>query len=225
MPASATTSYFPSYGFIPISKQYLSPLGRGTQAIFHEELLSSSRLEDGKKVPSIISHTEENATVDGGDHIPLFHAIRFDTCLCIGGGTIPVITDTLEAYLVSRYLSLHPRLVRSWILQFDNLVTLPMYQPGPALVLGKQLLSVPWSASCAQVLASTLHSPQVVVVKEDKVSTGRVLPSPEGTRGLTPPGDQPASQILFIIKEKYMNNEGNAFKGSPLLLYAQKQTY
>ncbi|MQL72371.1 hypothetical protein Taro_004722, partial [Colocasia esculenta] len=34
----------------------------GTQAIFHEELSSSGRLEDGKKVPSIISRKEENAT-------------------------------------------------------------------------------------------------------------------------------------------------------------------
>ncbi|MQM10138.1 hypothetical protein Taro_043024, partial [Colocasia esculenta] len=33
--------------------------------LFHEELLFSSRLEDGKKVPSIISRTEENATVEG----------------------------------------------------------------------------------------------------------------------------------------------------------------
>ncbi|MQM20606.1 hypothetical protein Taro_053632 [Colocasia esculenta] len=33
--------------------------------LFHEELLFSSRLEDGKKVPSIISRTEENVTVEG----------------------------------------------------------------------------------------------------------------------------------------------------------------
>ncbi|MQM22323.1 hypothetical protein Taro_055374 [Colocasia esculenta] len=34
-----------------------------TQAKIHEELSSSGRLEDGKEVPSIISRTEENATV------------------------------------------------------------------------------------------------------------------------------------------------------------------
>ncbi|MQL81712.1 hypothetical protein Taro_014187 [Colocasia esculenta] len=36
----------------------------GTQARSHEEFSSSSRLKDGKKVPSIISRTEENATVE-----------------------------------------------------------------------------------------------------------------------------------------------------------------
>ncbi|MQM07623.1 hypothetical protein Taro_040464 [Colocasia esculenta] len=45
----------------PAQTVHLKPI-KGTQAIFHEELSSSGRLEDGKKVPSIISRIEENAT-------------------------------------------------------------------------------------------------------------------------------------------------------------------
>ncbi|MQM00270.1 hypothetical protein Taro_033003 [Colocasia esculenta] len=36
----------------------------GTQTIFHEELSSSGRLEDGKKVQPSISRTTENATAE-----------------------------------------------------------------------------------------------------------------------------------------------------------------
>ncbi|MQL94442.1 hypothetical protein Taro_027098, partial [Colocasia esculenta] len=46
----------------PYLQAISEPLGQGTQVRSHKELLFSSRLEDEKKVPSIISLIEENTT-------------------------------------------------------------------------------------------------------------------------------------------------------------------
>ncbi|MQM17620.1 hypothetical protein Taro_050594 [Colocasia esculenta] len=64
MQASATTATLSSYDYIPISEQL--PNSLSTQERSHEELLSSGRLEDRKKVYTNFSRTAENAT-DQGD--------------------------------------------------------------------------------------------------------------------------------------------------------------
>ncbi|MQM12761.1 hypothetical protein Taro_045680, partial [Colocasia esculenta] len=50
---------------LELESRRLVACAKSTQAKIHEQLLSSSRLEDGKKVPSIISRIEENTTVEG----------------------------------------------------------------------------------------------------------------------------------------------------------------
>ncbi|MQL82742.1 hypothetical protein Taro_015215, partial [Colocasia esculenta] len=86
----------------------------GTQTIFHKELSSSGRLEDGKKVPSIISRKEENATeVDDAikdasimaDACVFTHAITVFTDFVMVVSTHPLMVSTLGARRLQTSLS------------------------------------------------------------------------------------------------------------------------
>ncbi|MQL71644.1 hypothetical protein Taro_003962 [Colocasia esculenta] len=61
--AAHVACHFPSHVFTHPRGLKKSP--PGTQTIFHEELSSSGRLEDGKKVQPSISRTIKNATAEG----------------------------------------------------------------------------------------------------------------------------------------------------------------
>ncbi|MQL79294.1 hypothetical protein Taro_011731 [Colocasia esculenta] len=129
----------------------------GTQARSHEELSSSSWLEDGKKVPSIISRTEENATVEGDATRRRVHQGR--RVIIVGATDSPTATPELEQEKNSEVKRAQLGVVPGWVTFLGSLPTGTVV--GPVCWLGRHK----WYQSLTQPEVQELSATQGKVLR------------------------------------------------------------